>query len=138
MRLLLIFFSLSLLTSPAVAENSIPIESGLWEITTTMTSPMSEQPQVKTTQECMDQDSISVEDISPGDGNECDTIETNVNGSTLTWSMQCSAQGGTMSGSGNFTSNGDSGHGNMQMDMSIQGQSMSMTMSWKGKRISSC
>ena len=99
---------------------------------------MSNQPQIETTQECMEQDSISVDDIAPGD-DECTATETNVNGDTLTWSMECSTQGGAMSGGGSFTSKGDSGHGSMQMNMTIQGgQTFNMEMAWEGKRIGSC
>ncbi len=121
----------------ATAENSISIEPGLWEVTTTMTSPMFPQPRVETQQECMEDSQISPETIAPSDG-ECSITDSNVSGSTLNWSMQCNTPGGAMSGQGSFDSNGDSGSGNMQMNMDIQGQSMSMQMEWKGHRIGSC
>ncbi|MDW3096112.1 MAG: DUF3617 family protein [Gammaproteobacteria bacterium] len=125
-------------TNLAIAGNSISIETGLWEVTTTMTSPMFPQPRVNTQQECMEDSQISPESLAPSDDGECSIIDSNVSGNTLNWSMQCNTPGGAMTGQGSFNSNGDSGSGNMQMNMDIQGQSMSMQMEWKGRRIGSC
>ncbi len=136
---LILLFSLAFINNIASAGDSVAIEPGMWEVTTTMTSPMSNQPQVETSQECMEQSEISAEDLTPSEDDSCSTSEVSASGDTLTWSMQCSMQGGSMSGGGTFTSEGDTGHGKMHMDMNIQGgQSMKMEMSWKGKRIGSC
>lgn len=122
----------------ANAGDSISIEPGMWEVTTTMTSPMSNQPQVETSQECMEDSEISADILTPNDDDNCSTTDVNANGNTLTWSMQCSMQGNVMNGGGSFTSNGDTGHGNMNMNMQVEGQSFNMELSWKGKRIGSC
>ena len=133
---LLMTFSLTL--SMAHAGDSISIEPGMWEVTTTMKSPMSNQPQVQTTQECMEDSEIGADILTPNDDDNCSTSDVSANGGTLTWSMQCSMQGNEMTGGGSFTSNGDSGHGSMPMDMQVEGQSFKMELSWKGKRIGSC
>ena len=133
---LLVTFSFTL--SMAHAGDSISIEPGMWEVTTTMKSPMSNQPQVQTTQECMEDSEIGADILTPNDDDNCSTSDVSANGGTLTWSMQCSMQGNEMTGGGSFTSNGDSGHGSMHMDMQVEGQSFKMELSWKGKRIGSC
>ena len=122
----------------AFAGDSIPIEPGLWEMTSTSTTSMSPQPQTVTENECVDQTEYSVSDLLPDDNN-CTLTESNVNGNTLSWTMQCSAPDGTTSnGGGEFTSNGGSGSGNMHMTMQYQGQTFNIQTSWKGKRIGSC
>jgi hypothetical protein len=122
----------------AMAGNGVPIEPGLWEVSTTMTSPMSPQPRVQTQQECIKNSQVSPKDIVPNDDGECSMSETSVSGNTLSWSMQCNTPGGTINGHGSFESKGDSGSGNMKMNMAIEGQSFSMEMVWKGHRVGSC
>jgi hypothetical protein len=122
----------------AMASDSVSIEPGLWEVSTTMTSPMFPQPRVHTQQECMKDSEISPETLAPDDGGECSMMDTKVSGNTLSWSMQCNTPGGAMKGQGSFESKGDSGSGNMQMNMTVEGQPFSMEMVWKGRRIGSC
>ena len=132
----------SLLTLPAthfaMANDSVSIEPGLWEISTTMTMPMLPQPRVQTQQECIKNSQISPQDLAPSENGECSTLEAKVSGDTLSWSMQCNTPGGGMKGHGSFESKGDSGSGNMTMNMDINGQSFSMDMVWKGRRLGSC
>ena len=122
----------------ALAGDSVSIEPGLWEVSTTMTSPMFPQPRVQTQQECMKESRISPDTLAPSENGECSISETNVNGDTLNWSMLCNTPGGAMNGQGSFESKGDSGSGNMTMNMTIEGQSFSMELVWKGRRIGSC
>ena len=125
-------------TQFAFAADSIPVNPGMWEMTSTSTTSMSPQPRTVTENECVDQTEYNVNDLLPDDNN-CTLTESNVSGNTLTWTMQCSAPDGTTSsGGGEFTSDGDSGSGNMHMTMQYQGQSFDIQTSWKGKRIGSC
>ena len=138
-RLFTLGFPFSLLLSAnAMAGESISIEPGMWEVTTKMTSPMSPQPRVHTNQECMQNAEISPQDLAPEDGGECTITSSEINGNSMNWAMQCNSPGGVTKGSGNFTSNGDSGHGGMKMHMTIEGQDFNMEMAWEGKRIGSC
>ena len=127
-----------LMSNLAVASDSVPIEPGMWEVTTTMNSSMFPQPRVQTSQECIKDAQISPKDLAPDDDDSCSMSDVNVSGDSLSWSMQCNTPGGTMEGSGNFTSAGDSGSGNMQMNMNIEGQSLNMEIVWKGRRTGSC
>jgi hypothetical protein len=122
----------------AMAEDGVTIEPGLWEVSTTMTTPMSPKPLIQTEQECIKDSKISPQDIAPSDNGECSMSDINVSSNTLSWSMQCNTPGGAMNGQGAFESKGDSGSGNMTMNMNIEGQSFSMEMVWKGHRVGSC
>lgn len=120
------------------AADSIPVKPGMWEMTTTMTSPMFPQPRVSTATECMEKSEFSITDLMPSDQSECTITESNVSGNTLTWKMQCQMQGGSGEGGGTFESNGNSGSGDMYMNMEVQGQSFNMQNSWQGKHIGPC
>lgn len=137
-RLLTLGLISSLFSASAIANNTISIEPGMWEMTSKMTSPMSPQPRVQTSKECMTDTEVGPEDLIPDDGGECTITESNVSGNSMTWAVTCNTPGGAMSGSGNFTSKGDSGHGTMKMNMNIEGQSFNMEMNWEGKRTGSC
>ena len=125
-------------TSSLSAADSIPVKPGMWETTMTMTSPMFPQPRVETTTECVDKSEFSINELMPADESECTVVESNVDGNTLTWKMQCQMQGGSGEGSGTFVSNGDNGTGEMYMKMTVQGQSFEMQNSWQGKHIGPC
>ena len=138
-RLLTAGLSCSLLLSSAViASDTISIEPGMWEMTSKMTSPMTPQPRVQTTQECMTDSTIGPQDLTPEDGGDCTITDSKVSGNSMSWSMSCNTPGGTMTGGGNFTSEGSSGHGNMKMNMNFEGQSFDMNMAWEGKRLGPC
>ena len=122
----------------AMAGDSVSIEPGLWEVSTTMTSPMFPQPRVQTQQECMTESQITPETLAPSDNGECSISSTDISGNTLNWTMVCNTQGGAMNGQGSFESKGDTGSGNMTMNMDIEGQSFSMEIVWKGHRVGSC
>lgn len=124
--------------STAIAGDTISIEPGMWEMTSTMSSPMTPQPRVQTTQDCMTDSEIGPQHLTPEEGGDCQVIDSNVNDNSMTWSMSCNTPGGAMTGNGSFTSKGDSGHGNMKMGMSIEGQTFNMEVTWQGKRIGSC
>jgi hypothetical protein len=127
-----------LMSNLAVASDSVSIEPGMWEITTTMNSSMSPQPRIQTSQECIKDAQISPEDLAPSDDDSCSMSDVKVSGNSLSWSMLCNTPGGAMKGNGNFTSEGNSGSGKMQMSMNIEGQSFDMEMVWKGHRTGSC
>ena len=127
-----------LLPASSMAAEAISIEPGMWEITTKMTTSMFPQPRVETTQECMKDSEIGPDDLVPDDGGDCTITESKVSGNSMDWTMQCNSPGGVMTGGGNFTSKGNSGHGNMSMNMNIEGQSITMEMAWEGKRTGSC
>ena len=126
--------------APNVMAEGIPVEPGLWSITTTMNMPMMPSPQTKTVQECMEDDIIDMGDMAAEDMDPNCTFELNqVDGNTMEWSIDCPVQGGgTMHAEWSATSGGDSVEGTGRMTMEMQGQEMEMTMSWNGERIGEC
>ncbi len=111
------------------------LKSGKWEITTKTEMPgmPMQMPPVTHTQ-CMSQDDIVPQNRQPGQ--ECQISNVNMSGDTVTWTMVCTNQGGTMEGKGKITYQGDQMQGTMEMVM--KGGGMQMTNKIKGRRIGNC
>ena len=127
------------LVSSSVFAQGIPIEPGMWEMTSTMNMPMLPQPRVTNSKECIEEDELSPETWNEEDmDTSCTFSNRVVNGNTMKWSMNCNAQGGATRGEWEVTSHGDTltGEGTVTVDM--QGQSMVMDMKWDGKRVGDC
>lgn len=132
---------LLLLSGPLAAKaDAIPVQPGLWEMTSTMNMPMMPQPNVSTRTECIAEEEISMEDVGGEDmGPECVFETTQADDSTMHWSFTCPLEGGgTSHGEWQATSHGDRITGNGKVSMSLQGQAMEMTVSWEGKRVGDC
>ncbi len=128
----------SLVSSPAVAEG-IPIEPGLWEMTSTMTMPMLPNPRVSTSTECIEEDELSPEAMNQEDmDSDCTFSTRTVDGNTMKWSMACNSKGGASRGEWEASSHGDTMTGGGTVTVDMQGQSMVMTMKWDGKRVGDC
>ncbi len=127
------------LVSSSVFAQGIPIEPGMWEMTSTMNMPMLPQPRVTNSKECIEEDELSPETWNEEDmDTSCTFSNRVVDGNTMKWSMNCNAQGGATRGEWEVTSHGDTltGEGTVTVDM--QGQSMVMAMKWDGKRVGDC
>jgi len=134
----LVPLALTALAAEARAD-TIPVEPGLWEMTSTMTMPMMPQPRVNTVTECMQKTELSTEDVGKeGMDPSCVFNPGQVEGTTMSWSFECPVEGGTSRGEWTATSHGDRVEGGGKLVMEMQGQTMEMTMSWTGKRIGDC
>ena len=134
-----IILGILFLTAPAARADGIPVEPGLWEMSSTMNMPMLPEPRVTTTTECMKESEISMDDMGGEDMDpNCQFEMAQVDGNTMKWSFDCPVEGGTSHGEWEATSSGDGVTGNGVITMSFQGQNMEMTMSWEGKRIGDC
>ena len=130
---------LLLTASPCAWSDVIPVEPGLWEMTATMNMPMMPEPRVTTTQECLTESEIDMDDVGAGDmSEECDFSMDQLDGNTMKWSVECPVEGGTSRGEWTATSAGDSVTGDGVLTMSFGGQTMEMTMKWEGKRVGPC
>jgi hypothetical protein len=133
-----ILAALAIVSAPALADG-IPMEPGLWKVTTTANMPMMPQPQTMTVEECYEDDSFDMDDMSTGDMDPACTFAMNqVDGNTMSWSVDCPVEGGTMHAEWEATSAGDSVDGEGKMTMNMMGQTMDMTMSWHGERVGDC
>jgi hypothetical protein len=125
--------------APAAWAEGIPVEPGMWEMTSTVTMPMLPQPRVTTTTECMTESEISMDDMGGEDMDpNCQFEMAQIDGNTMKWSFDCPVEGGTSHGEWEATSTGNSVTGKGVVTMSFQGQTMEMTMNWEGKRIGDC
>lgn len=125
-------------TSPVLADG-IPVEPGLWSVTTTVNMPMLPSPQTTTLEECFTEDMIDMDDMATEDLDpNCTFFQGQVDGSTMEWTIDCPLEGGTMQAEWSATSSGDSVEGTGNMTMNMAGQTMNMTMSWTGERIGEC
>ena len=135
------WIALSLLVAPVAARaDAIPVEPGLWEMTSTVNMPMLPQPKVSTRTDCIEEEEISMDDVGGEDmGPECSFETAQADESTLQWSFTCPMEGGgTSHGEWQATSFGDRVTGSGKVSMEMQGQVMEMTLSWEGKRIGEC
>ena len=128
----------SLVPCPVFGEG-IPIEPGMWEMTTTTNIPMMPQPNVSTTMECIEEGELSPQTMTDEAMDSDCTFDTMVvDGNTMQWSMHCSAPGGASRGVWEATSNGDTLTGGGTVSVDMQGQTMTMAMQWDGKRVGDC
>ncbi|MBT8039659.1 MAG: DUF3617 domain-containing protein [Gammaproteobacteria bacterium] len=125
-------------TSPVLAEG-IPVEPGLWSVTTTVNMPMLPSPQTTTLEECFTEDMIDMDDMATENMDpNCTFNQAQVDGSMMEWTIDCPVEGGTMHAKWSATSSGDSVEGTGDMTMNMAGQTMNMTMTWTGERIGKC
>jgi len=124
--------------APAFAAG-IPVEPGLWEMTSTMNMPMLPEPRVTTVTECMSRSELSPDEMgAQGMDPNCTYDSVQVDENTLRWWFDCPVEGGTSHGEWEAVSGGDTMEGSGEITMSFQGQDMTMTMEWAGRRIGDC
>ena len=121
------------------------MNAGKWEFTTTLTMPMLPQPQVTTMTECVTEEEAKQDPMADlvDDGN-CKILNRKVQGSSLSFDMECNQQGMVTRGKGQFTTKGDTASGSIEMTMdmpempNMPAGPMTMNTSWQGKRIGVC
>lgn len=128
----------AILCLPAAAgADSLKLNPGMWETTSTGTNPMTGQQTTETHTECVTQTEFDPRETMK-EVRECRLTEENLNGDTLTFTMTCNMQGGTVSINGLYQSDGDTGTGNMTMNMNMGGMTMSMQRTMTARRIGDC
>lgn len=130
--------ALTLAVVSTASAEGIQIQSGQWKVTTTIENSMMPQPQVKTSTECVKQESWDPTKEMMKDNSGCKVTDQKVEGNTLRWKLECPNKMGKMTGSGEFTVDGDSATGSMDMSMTLQGQPMTFKSTWKGTRVGEC
>jgi hypothetical protein len=78
------------------------MKEGLWEITSTVKMQGMNMPSHTHTQ-CITKNDLVPKSSQPGQ--ECTISDYKIEGNTVTWSIQCSTQGGDMKGTGNEDEN---------------------------------
>ena len=124
---------LLLSASMVFAGSKVNMQEGLWEITSEVKMPGVNMPP-STHKQCITKDDLVPQKAQSR--NECKVTDVQYKGNTVIWKIECSGQGGVMTGIGRITYNGDSFVG--QMKMTMPGQGMKVTTHMKGRRIGDC
>jgi len=120
--------------SPAQAAGPVDMQEGQWEITTRVEMPgIPVQIPPMTVSQCITQKDLIPPSEQPD--SECTVTHNQINGNTVTWSIECKGEGGNTRGDGQITYHGDRFEGSMKMSMP---EGMSMTNHMSGKRIGPC
>ncbi len=123
-------------TNLATAD-TLPIDPGLWEFTSTGINQITGQQESETDTQCVVEDEYDPTTMMEDDM-DCEVGESNLDGNTLTFSMSCNTQGGQMTMNAVYQSDGDSVQGTTVMEMSFGGQTMTSESSFTGNRIGDC
>ena len=101
------------------------------------TSPMTSQSITETRTEC-----VKETKFDPGkllqDAEGCSLIDDDLNGDTLTFRMECNMQAARALVEGTFSTDGQTGSGNMDMEVNTGGMNMTMNMNWTATRLGDC
>ena len=133
-----LIFAKLLCVTPIVSMGAeLSINPGLWETTMTRTSPMTTQSITETRTEC-----VKETKFDPGkllqDAQGCALIDDDLNGDTLSFRMECNMQRAKASVEGTFTTDGQTGSGDMDMKVNAGGMNMTMNMNWTATRLGDC
>jgi len=112
------------------------MEDGIWEMTSTMEMEgmkgMSGNMPPMTYRECLT--SKNMVPTQKRRNQDCEILEQDISGDTVTWKMRCTTNGMVSQMSGSSTYNGDTMKGNMQMTSGAMKMSSHIT----GKRLGPC
>lgn len=120
------------------AQAELNMQPGMWETTITMHMPgMPMVPPPTTQRYCITQEDLVPQD--PQSAKDCQRLDHNIEGNTVTWNAECTHNGGVTVGSGKITYAGDTYQGSMEMEMrNGPGGGMKMTQTMVGHRIGDC
>lgn len=131
------FFAAMFGVTPALAGGP-DVQVGEWE--TTVKTEMSGMPMAippMTHRHCLREEDLVPKTQDPSQ--DCKLLEHNIDGNTVTWRIECEAQGTKTSGTGKIVYAGDTYKGQIDMTMQQAGAPpMNMTQTLEGRRIGEC
>jgi len=134
MKRFLVVIAVSLaLAGMAFAGGSPNMKPGRWEITTQANMQGMTIPPATITQ-C-----LTEEDMVPRDGTQnqdCEILDVDVSGDTVTWTMRCRGEGGDVESTGRITYHGDRFEGTTTTTIGSTGMTIQSTLT--GRRIGDC
>ncbi len=131
--------ALGLVSTSQVLAAGVTIEPGLWELTTTRSSfKGGEGPITETEQTCIKESEYDPVNMFKDLPEDCEPIQQQVDGNSLTFSLTCMAEGAEQKISGKFTSGGTTAEGRTDIEMNFMGQKLSMNSEFTGKRLGDC
>ncbi len=121
----------------SVSADSLPLNPGLWESTTTNFNPMTGQRESESNIECKEENNFDPESMTE-QGSGCEITRSVLDGDTLEFTMLCKMDIGEMTMNGIYTSDGDSADGTMEVEASFGGQVFNSIGTYSAKRIGDC
>lgn len=114
------------------------IKTGEWEFSSQTSMPGQGGAREHVNKQCLKEATITPETLMKDMKQDCQLLDSNSSGSSMSWKVSCSSQGGEMIGEGNVTGSGETLKGGMKMAMTFNGQTMNMAVSWDGKYVGPC
>jgi len=133
MFIIVLFVIACLIVFPVHAGSGLDMNPGLWEITTEVKMSGMTMPKTTNTQ-CITKDSMVPQAGTAQGQGQCEMKDIRTHGDTVNWSIECSGQGGAMTGTGEITYHGNTFEGTSSMSM----QGMDIKTIMKGRRIGEC
>ncbi len=114
---------------------AIEFDTGKWQITMQSQNPMSGEPMVETTMECIRNSHFDPATVMMED-NTCRMTDKKEDNNKVTWKMECGGDGmPPFVGEGTFVSRGSSAEGILKVTMSVGDSTMEMQNKWYGRRV---
>ncbi len=132
-----VFYILLILFSSLTMAGELEINPGLWETTITRTNPMTGKLITETETECVKEKTFDPAKMMK-EVEGCKAVKNELSGNTLSFEMECNIEGGQSTISGEYSTDGKTGKGDMNITMNMAGMSMEMKMNWSGERIKDC
>jgi hypothetical protein len=144
MRFLAALLSVAVVSGSLLAQTPGPRRDGNWQVTMEIDIPGMPQAmppmtmnQCITKEQAADPSKLVPQGGGRGMPPDCKVSDMKSEGNKISWTMKCEGQT-AMTGSGEFTFNGDTYTGLMKIDTDRGGQPMTMNMKYAGKRLGDC
>lgn len=124
------------LVSAAAYAETLKMNPGNWESTITIDNPFTGK-QTTTQTQCMEEDEFDPQSMLQGQ-DDCSLLDQSISGNTLSFTMECKAQGTTSTMQGEMSIDDDEGSGNMAISMEVAGQKFDMKMDFTSRRLGDC
>jgi len=113
------------------------MQPGLWEFSSTMTTPNAPKPQTATIKQCITDKEVKNPALLQGKPNkDCKVTPKTKSGDAYSWEMVCPNTG--MKGSGTVRYGKGTLEGETKMTAASKGQPVEITTKMKGRRIGPC
>ena len=126
-----------LATPPAVSASEFTVPAGKWRTTVTTSNPFLPAPMTNTRTECRQETAFDPSEMMK-QATDCTVRDQRIDGNLLTFTMECRADGGALTGKGRYRLDGDRMEGGMDMTMDVGGQAMNINLTFTGERLGDC
>ena len=134
---LLLVAGFALLATPITAEEGLDLDPGKWRVTHTMDNPLGGAAQTGSEVHCWTRADLEPDDLVPA-AQGCQVSDVSRSRSKVTWKVQCPAEVGDMSGSGEINAHGSRFDGKVEMSVQVGEETVAFRYDWVGQHVGSC